>query len=585
MLFTPIPDVHASPDFTPVPDIHTIPVMTRSNVMLPDRRSPPIATRLLFKLSSTLTGCLVSLLVLTGEANVLAHGGHGNEFQAGGQATQLNTAIPVDPAAAQRLGLRVESVTRQPLAIGIKTTGQIEPLPNQQVAVTTPVGGTLLRLLVAPGAVVQAGQPVAMMTSPELAELRTSAFDRQAAAIAARQTAAAELRLAQHNYQQQQRIAATEIQQAQTELAVAQERYEKDKQLLEQGAIARRLLLESETRLAAARNALAKAESRLHVSEAAAQLQRAQANLRAAQSQVHLSEAAYRTRLRQLGAKPNADGTITITAPIAGMVADRQATLGESGQDAGKPIMTIVNPDRVQVVANIYEKDVQRIRLGQRVRVKLGSSPDRSLEGRISMIGAVVDAETRVVPVKAELVNPDGVLRPGQFVELEVLTDRTPTAVLAIPKSALVETNDNKTLVFVQNGTAFQPVELELGQEAGDWVEVKDGLFDGDRIVTQRAIQLYAQSLRTNATQTDVNHQDIPTPSADWRRWMVLPLGGLVLVGGFMGGVYWAKRGDHNHDHNHPPSTYLPLPFARNGGKPCEAEQSVPQTQSSHSSR
>ncbi len=551
---------------------YPIPAMARSSVLLSDRDLPSIATGSVF----TLTGWLVSLLLLTGAANVLAHAGHGNEFQSGGQASQLNNAIPVDPVTVQRLGLRVEPVSRQLLAVGIKATGQIEPLPNQQVAVTTPVGGTLLRLLVAPGAVVQAGQPVAIMTSPELAELRTSAFDRQATAIAARQTAEAELRLARDNYQQQQRITATEIQQARTELAVAQERYEKDQQLLEQGAIARRLMLESETRLATARNALAKAESRLHISEAAAQLKRAQANLQAAQSQVRLSETTYRTRLRQLGAKPNADGTITITAPIAGTVADRQATLGESGEDAGKPIMTIVNSSRVQVAANIYQKDVQRIQVGQRVRVKLAGSTDRSFEGRISVIGAVVEGESRIVPVKAELANPDGLLKPGLFVELEVLTDRTPTAVLAIPKSALVETNDKKTLVFVQNGNAFQPVELEFGQESGDWVEVKSGLFDGDRIVTQRAIQLYAQSLRTDTTQAEADHHHAPTAAAGWRRWLVLPLGGTVLVGGFLGGMYWAKRGDRNRQL----TPYAGIAVTQNGSKLGESEQAVSETRS-----
>lgn len=502
--------------------------------------SPPTAARYI-------SGTLLSFLLLTTTPiKGLAHGGHGDEFQGGSQATQAVGAIQVDAETAKRMGLKVEPVSRQRLAFGIKATGQIETLPNRQVEVTTPVGGTVLRLLVNPGESVNAGQSVAVMTSPDLVELRTTALDRRSEAIAAVQQAEADLRLAQENYQQQQKIAATDVQQARTELSFAQERYVKDKELLDRGAIPRRQFLESETQLAEARAALAKAESRLQVSEAAAQLRRAQSGVQVAQSRVALSGETYQTRLRQLGASPNEDGTITITAPISGVVADREATTGESGQDAGKKIMTIVNGSSVQVSANIYEKDLNQIQTGQRVRVNVSGMPNRSFEGRISVIGAVVEGETRVVPVKAELDNPGGVLKPGMFAELEVLTDRTPAAVLAIPQSALVETNDKKTIVFVQNGNAFQPTEISLGRRSGNFVEVKSGLFDGDRIVTQRATQLYAQSLRGGTTAEDDHGEAAPTATANqngqlpW--WVVVPVGGAIAAGTFWAGTYWASR-------------------------------------------
>jgi cobalt-zinc-cadmium efflux system membrane fusion protein len=96
-------------------------------------------------------------------------------------------------------------------------TGQIESLPNQQVEVTTPVKGTVTRLLVQPGDRVHAGQAVAMMTSPELAELRTTALGRRSKAIGSTQQAQADLRLAQQNFAQHQKIAAMDITQAHTQ--------------------------------------------------------------------------------------------------------------------------------------------------------------------------------------------------------------------------------------------------------------------------------------------------------------------------------------------------------------------------------
>jgi cobalt-zinc-cadmium efflux system membrane fusion protein len=486
------------------------------------------------------------LLLLTAPLKGLAHGGHGDEFQSGQTTTPAAGAIAVDAATAKRLGLKVEPVNRQRLAFGITTTGQIEALPNQQVEVTTPVKGTVTRLLVQPGDPVSVGQAVAMMTSPELAELRTTALDRRSEAIGSTQQAQADLQLAQQNFAQQQKIAATDVAQARTQLSFAQERFDKDRALATSGAIPRRTFLESETKLAEAKAALTKAESRLEVSAAMAQLRRAEAGVQVARSRVQLSAETYQTRLRQLGASANQDGTITLTAPIAGTVADRDTTAGESGEDAGKKVMTIINGSSVQVSANIYEKDLGQVQTKQRVRVKVNGLPDLTFEGRISVIGAVVQGETRVVPVKAQLDNPNGVLKPGMFAALEVLTDRTLASVMAIPKTAVVETNDKKQVVFVQNGEAFQSTDVQLGRTAGDLVEVKSGLFDGDLIVTQRASQLYAQSLRGGAKAAH-GHDEIPTVATanqnnalPW--WLVLPVGGAIAAGTFWAGTYWASR-------------------------------------------
>jgi membrane fusion protein, heavy metal efflux system len=488
---------------------------------------------------------LLGLLLLMATPRItLAHAGHSHEFQGSSQPVQTIGAIQVDVAIAERMGLKVEAVSRQRLAFGINTTGQIEAPPNQQVEVTTPVGGTVLRLLVKPGDRVNTGQPVAVMTSPELAELRTTALDRQSEAMGTVQQASADLRLAQQNYEQQQKLAKADIQQAQVALDVAQERYDRDRDLLTTGAIPRRNFLESESKLAEAKAAFAKAQSRLQVSEAQAQLKRAESAVNVAHSKIQLSGKTYQTRLRQLGATTNEDGTITIAAPISGVVVDREATIGESGQDAGKKIMTIVNGSSVLIAANIYEKDLNKIQQGQAVQVKVNGLPNQSFRGRISVISATVQGETRVVPVKAELDNSNGTLKPGMFAELEVLTDRTPVDVLAVPKSAIVETNDKKKMVFVQNGTAFQPTEVVLGQESGEFVEIANGLFDGDRVVTQRANQLYAQSLRSGGQKaTDPPNTAAQSQNAKpfpW--WMIVPVGGAIVGSTFWAGMYWANR-------------------------------------------
>jgi membrane fusion protein, heavy metal efflux system len=489
--------------------------------------------------------CLTLLLLLLTPVRVLAHVGHGDEFNQN-SSSQAAGAIAVDSTTAEQIGLKVESVTRQSLRFGIEATGQIEASPSRRVEVTNPVGGTVVKLLVEPGDVVEAGQPLAVITSGELAELRVTALENSAERQGDVQQAEANLRLAQQTYDRQQQIAQTTIEQARTELRVAQEKYDRDKELAEQGAIPRRVFLESEAHLSLARQALTEAESRLEVLEARTEVERAQTALQVAQSRAQFSAGTYRTRLQQLGAEANSDGTVTIKAPISGSVADREVTLGQSAQDAGAILMTIVDNRTVLATANVYEKDLNQVSQGQRVRVTISSLPDQIFEGRITTVGSVVEGENRVVPVKAELDNGDGILKPGMFAELEVLTDRTPEPVVAIPQSAIVEAN-GQPIVFVQNGNTFQPVEVTLGRQAGNLVEVESGLFEGDRIVTQRANQLYAQSLRGGSAEpeeaeaTEVTEASVAAGrTLPW--WVLLPGSGALAIGTFAAGVLWSNR-------------------------------------------
>jgi cobalt-zinc-cadmium efflux system membrane fusion protein len=495
---------------------------------------------------------MLSLLLLNTPTTVLAGAGHdhtgASSFQGGG--SKATGSVEVEAETAKLLGVKVESVQRQRLAVGIKTTGQIEILPSQKVEVTTPIEGVkVVELLVEPGASVKKGQPVAVVTSPGLVTLRVESQDKLAQGQADLQQAQADLRLAQQNYDRYQRIAAAEIAQAQSQVAFAQEKYEKDQVLATEGALARRNALESQTQLAEAKAKLTTANSHRDVIQAENQLKRAQVSVQLAKSNINRSSAIYETRLLQLGNRANAKGLIIVTAPISGKVTDREVTIGQSFQDAGGKLMTIADDSRVFATANIYEKDLDKVRTGQQVRMKVASVPNQTFIGRITRIGSVVEGETRVVPVQAEVNNARGQLKPGMFAEFEVVTDQTSTATLAIPQSAVVDAN-NKKLVYVQNGNAFQSVEVELGQTSGDLIEIKSGLFEGDSVVTQRAPQLYAQSLKGGSKsnegegeeQEQVHSEDTKANSLPVPLWL-FGAGGVTLATlAFLAGSFWSSR-------------------------------------------
>jgi len=310
-----------------------------------------------------------------------------------------------------------------------------------------------------------------------------------------------------------------------------------------------RELRDSQGKVAEAKAQLTKAQSRREVLEAENQVKRGKTAVQVAQSRIRLADAAYQARLQQLGTVANDKGLVTVVAPISGTVADREITQGES-VNAEKPLMSLLNDSRVFATANIYEKDLNQVKQGQEVRVKVANWPDRTFNGKIALIGSSVEGETRVVPVKAELDNSNGELKPGLFAELEILTDKTATNILAIPIAAVVDVSGKKT-VYVKNGDAYQAVDIEIGQTAGDLVEVKRGLFDGDLIVTQRAPQLYAQSLRggskpstgeekkeaTPNKVTEVYFNNLPVPL-----WAGIGAGIAIASLTFAGGVFWGNR-------------------------------------------
>jgi membrane fusion protein, heavy metal efflux system len=478
---------------------------------------------------------ITSFVIFSAPTKVFAHAGHGDEFKS--SDTQPKDAIRVDANTAKQIGIKVESVTSRQLELGIKTNGQIEAMPDRKVEITTPIKGKITQFLVKLGDRVQAGQTVAILSSPEIAELRVASFEKRAEADGNIREAQANLTLALQNYDRAQQIANAEIKQAQVELKVDRERYGRDKELLASGAIPSRQVMESEAKLSTAKASSAKAESKLEVLKAQAEIKRAKSALQVAKERIQLSSSTYNARLNQLGANANPDGTIAITSPITGTVSELKATLAESGEDAGKPIMTIVNSDRLLATANIYEKDLSKIKIGQRVRVTVAG---RKFTGKVRNIGAIVNGETRIIPVQAEIENPDRTLTVGMFAELEVLTEKS-ESVVAIPSAAVVEAN-GRNLVFVQNGNDFQPVEVVLGRTSGDFVEVDNGLFEGDAIATQRATQLYAQSLRgSKPTESTSKPEQVKESSFSPPVWTML-LTGAIAGGGIVATAFWLGR-------------------------------------------
>ena len=170
-----------------------------------------------------------------------------------------------------------------------------------------------------------------------------------------------------------------------------------------------------------------------------------------------------------------------VTAPIAGVVASRSIKAGNFVQ-INTPIIRIVDNSRLEATLNVPERDLAKMRVGLPVRMQVDALAGRAFEGVVDRIAPVVDAGSGTFRVVCAFDPDDGVLQPGMFARIGIDYD-TRSAALAIPRSALLDDDGEAAVYTVRDGKAVRTV-VETGYVDGDFIEVRDGLAEGDRVVT-----------------------------------------------------------------------------------------------------
>jgi cobalt-zinc-cadmium efflux system membrane fusion protein len=257
---------------------------------------------------------------------------------------------------------------------------------------------------------------------------------------------------------------------AQTRLELAKSTHDREKQLWEEKISAQQDYL-------AARNALAEAQ---------------------------IAHRAVEQKLLALGlghdAAQRADAdTLTryeIRAPIGGVVIEKHVAAGEAVKEDAT-IFTIADLSSVWAEMNVYPKDLNLVKLGQKVTVRAGSS-NAQAEGRVSYVGSLVGEQTRSAKARVTLPNPERSWRPGLFVTVELVQEETQVPV-AVPVSAIQTYRDWK-VVFGRFGDTFEARPVELGRSDGKQVEILKGLEPGMRYATSNTFVLKADLGKAGAS-------------------------------------------------------------------------------------
>jgi cobalt-zinc-cadmium efflux system membrane fusion protein len=213
-------------------------------------------------------------------------------------------------------------------------------------------------------------------------------------------------------------------------------------------------------------------------------------------------------RLRALGLsnvdiaaadKTDQGGRLPMRAPIDGVVLERAVTLGQAVERA-TDAFKIADTAHVWVDLSIYEKDLPRVHVGEKVEIRADSHPNELFRGRVAYVVPVVDEATRTAKVRIELPNDSGKLSFGQLVTAKLVGDpsRVDVAVIAVPRSA-IQRVDGKAVVFVKNGDkagGFERRAVEVGVSTGDQIEIRRGIKEGELVASDGAFLLKSELLR-----------------------------------------------------------------------------------------
>lgn len=184
--------------------------------------------------------------------------------------------------------------------------------------------------------------------------------------------------------------------------------------------------------------------------------------------------------------------TLTLRSPVAGVVTEKKAFLGMRFMP-GEMLYQVTDLSAVWVIADVPERDIALVRSGSMASMQVPAYPGERFEGRITRILPTMDAATRTVPVRIELANPRGRLKPAMSAEVALLAG-TPAPVLTVPDSAVIDSG-TRQLVLVRSGEGrFEPREVRLGQRGDGVVEVLSGVREGEPVVVAANFLIDAES-------------------------------------------------------------------------------------------
>jgi Cu(I)/Ag(I) efflux system membrane fusion protein len=193
--------------------------------------------------------------------------------------------------------------------------------------------------------------------------------------------------------------------------------------------------------------------------------------------------------------------SITFVAPASGTVMEKPVVQGMHFA-TGDTLFKITELSRVWVLAEVSERDLSAVRVGQAATISFRDDPSASFEGKVLFIYPELDQATRTVKVRIAVLNKNNRLRLGQYADVRIEAPTVATAALVVPASAVVDDGSRQIAFVAKPGGMFEPRALKLGARTGDTVQVLSGLSEGEQVVTAGNFLIDSESNLQTAVQS-----------------------------------------------------------------------------------
>lgn len=197
--------------------------------------------------------------------------------------------------------------------------------------------------------------------------------------------------------------------------------------------------------------------------------------------------------LARLETEQRAQRTIPFYAPVNGIVLEKMVVTGQNVMP-GMAFYKIADVSRVWVIANVYQDDLPFIATGQSAKIELASQPGRLLKGVVSFISPVLDMSSKTAQVRIEVENTqDHPLKPNMFASVQIVSPLSVSAV-SVPEQSVIRSGKRNIVIVALGNGYFKPLEVRLGISAQGYVQVLNGLHEGETIVTSSQFLIDSES-------------------------------------------------------------------------------------------
>jgi len=185
--------------------------------------------------------------------------------------------------------------------------------------------------------------------------------------------------------------------------------------------------------------------------------------------------------------------TFVLRTPVSGTVIERAAVVGQM-LDPQKPAFRVGDLSTLWLQVHAFERDAVRVQRGGTARLAFSALPGRDFDGVITTVGREVEHDSRTVPIRIDVRNPSGVLRPGMSATAAVVVGAVGAPILTVPVAAVQRVRNEWCVFLPKNGNHFEVRRIGRGRDLGGEVEVLSGLGAADTVVVDGAFLLKAQA-------------------------------------------------------------------------------------------